>query len=71
MTQTKPTMTRSALQSYIAANGYQPAQGRIGVEVYRDKAGRRATRELTVTAGGVFVYDLTKGRRLAQSWSLS
>jgi hypothetical protein len=71
MTTARPTISRAELAAYIASQGFQPVQGRIGVEVYRDKPGRRAKYELTVTAGAAFVYDLTKGRRLSQSWSLS
>lgn len=66
----RPTISRNDLDAYIRANGFQPAQGRIGVDVYRDKAGRRARYELTVTNDAAFVYDLTKGRRLSQAWSL-
>jgi len=64
-------MTRSDLEAYIALNGYTQAQGRIGLDVYRDKPGRRAKRELTVSATQVHVYDLTKGRRRIESWSLT
>jgi hypothetical protein len=70
---TNGAMTRGQLEAYIAANSFQRAQGRIGVDVYRDKPGRRATRELTVSAdvGAVNLYDLKRGRRRVQSWSLA
>lgn len=65
------TISKNDLEAYIRANGFQPSQGRIGVDVYRDKPGRRAKRELTVSGGQVHLYDLTRGRKRVESWGLS
>jgi hypothetical protein len=63
-------VTRAQLQAYLDAHGFKRAQDRIGIEVYRADQGKRSKLELTIAGAAVYVYDLKRGRKRIQEWSL-
>lgn len=44
-----PSLNPAQVQQHIAVRGYTPAQGRVGVDVWRSPGGKRAKFELTMS----------------------
>jgi hypothetical protein len=69
------TLNPAQVEQHIATRGYTPAQGRVGVTVWRTPGGKRAKFELTMsTVNGVtwlHEYALTPSRRRIAGWMVN